>query len=129
MWWIRQKMTKRLVLLFTVGMFLLLSGCATSSSTAELIAENNAFNKTTIRGYAGQEVSIIFENKDNTSHNFAVYATPEGKQVIFKGEALSSPGTITYTFTALDEPGSYYFQCDFHPSTMNGSFIVAGTGS
>ena len=72
---------------------------------------------------------ITFENKDNVTHNFAVYDTREAKQVIFKGEALSGPGTITYTFTAPDEPGSYYFQCDFHPSTMNGSFIVAGTGS
>ena len=129
MWWTGHKMTKRLVLLITAGMFLLLSGCTTSSGTAELIAENNAFNRSTIRVLTGEEVSFIFENKDNTTHNFAVYDTQEAKQVIFRGDALSGPGTITYTFTAPDEPGSYYFQCDFHPSTMNGSFIVGGTGS
>ena len=131
MWRTGHNMTKRLVLLFTAVMFLFLSlsGCTASSGTAELIAENNAFNRSIIRVLAGEEVSFIFENKDNTTHNFAVYDTQEAKQVIFKGEALSGPGTITYTFTAPDEPGSYYFQCDFHPSTMNGNFIVAGTGS
>jgi len=122
-------MSKQLVILIIAGMFLFLSGCTTPSGTAELIAENNTFNRSTIRVQTGEEVSFIFENKDNVTHNFAVYDTSEGKQVIFKGDALSGPGTITYTFTAPDEPGSYYFQCDFHPSTMNGSFIVSGTGS
>jgi plastocyanin len=109
--------------------FLFLSGCTTSSVTAELIAENNSFNRSTIRVLTGEKVSFIFENRDNVTHNFAVYEPSETRQVIFKGEALSGPGTITYTFTAPDEPRSYYFQCDFHPSTMNGSFVVGGTGS
>jgi plastocyanin len=129
MWWTGYKMTRRLFLLLIAGILLLLSGCTASSGTAELIAENNAFSKSTIRVLAGEEVSFIFENKDNVTHNFAVYDTQETKQVIFRGDALSGQGTITYTFMAPDEPGSFYFQCDFHPSTMNGSFIVGGTGS
>ena len=122
-------MTKRLFPLLTAGMLLFLSGCTTSSGSAELIAENNAFNRSSIRVKTGEEVSFIFENKDNVTHNFAAYETQDAKQVIFRGDALSGPGTITYTFTAPDEPGFYYFQCDFHPSTMNGSFIVGGTSS
>ena len=129
MLWTGHKMTKRLFLLLTTVMLLILSGCTTVSETAELIAENNAFNRRTIRVLSGEEVSFIFENKDNTTHNFAVYDTKEAKEVIFSGDALSGPGTITYTFTAPDELGIYYFQCDFHPSTMNGTFIVGGTGS
>ena len=129
MWWTRRKTTKRLVLLFTALMFLFLSGCITGSGVAEFIAENNAFNRSTTRVSSGKKVSFTFENKDNVTHNFAVYETSEAIEVIFKGESLSGPGTITYTFTAPHEPGDYYFQCDFHPSTMNGSFIVAGTGS
>lgn len=123
------KMTKRLVVLVITGIFLFLSGCSAASGTADLIAENNTFNRSTIRVLAGEGVSIVFENKDNITHNFAVYETSETRQVIFKGEALSDPGTTTYTFTAPEKPGFYYFQCDFHPSTMNGSFVVAGTSS
>jgi plastocyanin len=113
---------------------LLLSGCVTTSpsdagGTAELVAENNAFNRSTIRVLTGEQVSFTFENRDNTTHNFAVYVTGNAEQAIFRGEALSGPGTISYTFTAPEKPGVHYFQCDFHPSTMNGSFIVGGTGS
>jgi plastocyanin len=129
MWWTGHKMTKRLFLLLTAVMLLLSSGCATSSGIAELVAENNAFNRSTIRVLTGKEVSFAFENRDNTAHNFAVYDTREAKQVIFGGDALSGPGTITYTFAAPDRPGTYYFQCDFHPSTMNGFFVVGGTAS
>jgi plastocyanin len=39
------------------------------------------------------------------------------------GEIITGPATINYTFTAPSEPGTYYFQCDVHPS-MNGDFIV-----
>ncbi len=39
------------------------------------------------------------------------------------GEIITGPAETTYTFTAPSEPGTYYFQCDVHPS-MNGDFIV-----
>jgi plastocyanin len=129
MWLARHVMTKRLMVLVTVGMLLFSLGCSADSGKADLVAESNGFNKSTLRVRAGAEVSITFENKDNTTHNFAVYRTAESTQVIFKGEALSGPGTVTYRFTAPEEPGSYYFQCDFHPLTMNGSFVVTGTVS
>ena len=123
------KMTKPLVVLVAAGMFLLLSGCTSASGTADLIAENGAFNKSTIRVETNQEVSIVFENKDNITHNFAVYASSEARLVVFKGEALPGPGTITYTFIVPESAGYYYFQCDFHPSTMNGGFVVYGSSS
>jgi plastocyanin len=116
-------------------MFILLSGCVTSNDTvdtsrpAELIADNIAFNRSIIRVIAGEEVSFTFENKDNITHNFAVYVTRDAEQPIFKGEALSGPGTINYTFIAPYEPGAFHFQCDFHPSIMKGTFYVGGTGS
>jgi plastocyanin len=132
-------------------MFLLLAGCATGpadlsvendtfdksspkASTvkevpADLIAENNKFNRSSLRVRTGEKVSVVFENRDNTTHNFAIYSDRDATQMIFQGEALDGPGTITYTFTAPNEPGSYYFQCDFHPATMNGRFTVGGTSS
>lgn len=123
------KMIKQLVVLVTGGVFLFLSGCITASGTPDLIAENNFFNRTYLRVAPGEEVSMVFENKDNTTHNLAVYEDREATQVIFRGEALQGPGTITYNFTAPEEPGNYHFQCDFHPSEMNGRFVVFGTGS
>ena len=123
-------MTIKLFLLLVAGVCLLLPGCSTTSSEeAELVAENNAFNLTEIRAEAGGEITFIFENRDNTTHNFAVYATAAAKQPIFRGEPLTGPGTIVYSFLAPFEPNFYHFQCDFHPTTMNGDFVVGGSGS
>ena len=117
---------KLAAVLVGIGILLSISGCGTDMK-ADLIAENNTFNKDTFRAYAGYEVTITFENKDNVTHNFSVYTSKDASQLIFKGEAVDGPGTVTYTFTAPEEPGDYYFQCDYHPATMNGTFVVAGT--
>ncbi|MFC2038191.1 cupredoxin domain-containing protein [Chloroflexota bacterium] len=122
-------MIKRLALLALAGILLMLAGCVSSDEPVDLIAENNDFNRNSIRVYVDEDVSIVFENRDDTAHNFAVYTTKDAGVEIFSGEALQGKGTITYTFTAPLEPGNYYFQCDFHPDTMNGSFDVYGTGS
>jgi plastocyanin len=94
-----------------------------------ITAENLSFDESLILVPAGRSVSIVFQNKDNTRHNFAVYVTRGAGNPIFQGEPVLGPGTITYTFITPEEPRLYYFQCDFHPSTMNGEFIVAGSAS
>ena len=101
----------------------------TPPGAAELVVENYAFNLYTIRVLAGEELSFVFENKDNDTHNFAVYDTRQNLEVIFRGEALSGPGFITYTFMVPDVPNIHYFRCDFHPLEENGIFIVGGTSS
>ena len=120
---------KRLATLSIVGMFLFLAACTPLSVTNDLTAEDGAFSRSTIRVSAGEEVTIVFENKDSVSHNLAVYETEEATREIFIGEIITGPKTITYKFTAPSNPGTYFFRCDVHPTTMTGNFIVAGTGS
>ncbi|NQS78251.1 MAG: hypothetical protein HQQ74_06015, partial [Methanoculleus bourgensis] len=89
-----------------------------------LTAENIAFDTDTITVPAGANVTVNFNNKDSgIPHNFAVYDSSFRSERIFVGEIITGPATINYTFTAPSEPGTYYFQCDVHPS-MNGDFIV-----
>lgn len=83
------------------------------------------FSATQLTVPGGGEVSIDFDNQDvGVQHNFAVYAE-QGGEAIFNGEIVTGPQRITYTFEA-PEPGEYYFQCDIHPPTMNGTLIVEG---
>jgi plastocyanin len=93
--------------------------------TVDLAAEDVAFDKSTITVPAGAEVTVNFDNRDaGIQHNFAVYETDAAQNSIFVGELVTGPTRTTYTFTAPSKPGTYFFRCDPHPTTMNGDFIV-----
>jgi predicted lipoprotein with Yx(FWY)xxD motif/plastocyanin len=93
--------------------------------TINLIAQNIAFNTSTITVPACSAVTINFDNKDpGTPHNFAVYTNSAAKTPIFMGEIITGPKTIVYKFTAPCTPGDYWFRCDVHPTIMYGTFKV-----
>ncbi len=93
--------------------------------SASLAAKNIAFDKSSITVPAGATVDLTFDNQDaGIPHNFAVYTDSTAKTKIFAGEIVTGPKTVTYTFTAPSQPGTYFFRCDVHPTTMTGSFIV-----
>ncbi len=90
-----------------------------------LTAQNLSFDKSTMTVRSGASVTINFTNNDSgIPHNFSVYADSSATTVIFTGAMVTGPGTATYTFTAPSTPGNYYFRCDVHPGTMNGTFAV-----
>jgi len=93
--------------------------------TLDLTAKNFAFNQEIITVPAGAEVTVNFDNQDSgIPHNFAVYEDNTAEKVIYRGEIINGPRSITYMFTAPSEPGTYYFQCDPHARIMNGDFVV-----
>ena len=104
--------------------------CASSAAspenvTIDLVAKDFAFNTSTITVPAGANVTVNFDNQDaSVGHNFAVYDSASMKNTIFKGEIISGPKKIVYTFNAPQEPGTYHFQCDPHAQKMKGEFIV-----
>ena len=116
-----------LVLMLALTVF---PSCASSTASPEnvtigLMAQNFAFNTSTITVPAGANVTVNFDNQDpSIGHNFAVYDSASMKKTIFKGEIISGPKKITYTFNAPQEPGTYHFQCDPHAQKMNGQFTV-----
>ncbi|MCM2465009.1 hypothetical protein DIC75_01535 [Methanoculleus sp. CWC-02] len=92
--------------------------------TVAIAAENFAFSMKTITVPAGAGVTVNFDNRDDgTPHNVAVYTDSSAATAIFVGEIVTGPDQATYTFTAPETPGTYFFRCDVHPS-MNGDFIV-----
>lgn len=89
-----------------------------------LSADNIAFDRNTITVPAGARVTMTFNNKEGVAHNFALYETSAADNAIFVGETITGPETITYEFAAPSTPGTYFFRCDVHPTTMTGDFIV-----
>lgn len=95
------------------------------SANLTLIAENMAFNTSTITVPTGAQVTIRFNNNDQgISHNFAVYNDSSASTRIFNGEIIQGVSSTVYTFKAPTKPGTYFFRCDVHPITMTGQFIV-----
>lgn len=94
--------------------------------TVNISAQNFAFDKSDITVPAGADVTLIFDNKEGIPHNVAVYTTPAATDVIFRGDVITGPKTITYQFKAPTTPGTYFFRCDVHPVAMRGTFTVTG---
>jgi plastocyanin len=89
-----------------------------------LTARNIAFDQKSFTVPAGSHVQLTLDNQDSgIPHNFAVYTSSAASTVIFKGDVITGPSKMTYTFDAPTSPGTYYFRCDVHPG-MNGQFIV-----
>lgn len=93
--------------------------------TLQIAAEaGNVFDKKTLTVPAGAQVTVQFTNNDPIIHNFAVYDTKGGKE-LYTGDLFKGPNvTKDEKFTAPAKAGNYYFQCDVHPDTMNGTLVV-----
>lgn len=97
------------------------------SITIDLTAQNITFDTKQITVPAGAAVTVIFKNQDaGIRHNFSVYQNLTGGQTkaIFVGDMITGPNTITYHFTAPPAGNTYFFECDVHPTIMNGTFTV-----
>jgi cytochrome c oxidase subunit II len=96
-----------------------------AGNVIDLTAQNLAFDLNTITVTAGAQVTINFDNKDGgVPHNFAVYTDSSATTVIFRGQLITGPATVKYTFDAPATPGNYFFRCDVHPTMMTGTFVV-----
>jgi plastocyanin len=90
-----------------------------------LTARNFAFDKTSFTVPAGATVILTFINDDaGVPHNFALYTSSAATTPLFQGGIVTGQVTTVYTFTAPSQPGTYFFRCDVHPTTMTGSFVV-----
>ena len=91
-----------------------------------IVAEGTTFTSDTIELKADTEATITLDNKDSVLHDLAIYETPEDassqSNPLFDGEDVST-GQHPQTIPPLDK-GEYQFQCDLHPSTMNGTVTV-----
>jgi plastocyanin len=91
-------------------------------NSPQLTAKNNQFDvaELDVPGQSGFE--LVLHNEDGIQHNVSIYSDEGHSNKVFGGE-IANPGTHVYHVQAL-APGTYYFQCDIHP-TMKGTLIAA----
>ena len=94
-------------------------------AAAALAAQGIAFTPTNVTATAKEgKVTIHFDNEDSgVPHNVAVFQGSDATgDVIFRGEIVTGPGKVDYTFDA-PPPGAYFFHCDVHPQ-MQGQITI-----
>ena len=91
----------------------------------QLTGKNLAFTPTTLSAKSGSQITIHFTNSDpSVPHNVVVFNGKDATSPpLFTGQAVTGPASIDYTFTA-PPPGTYFFHCQFHPTTMKGTLTV-----
>jgi plastocyanin len=90
----------------------------------DTVAKGLAFDPTCLVGAPGS-FTITMDNQDaGIPHNIDVYDKKDGTS-LFKTD--TSPGVTKETLDVKLDAGTYYFQCDVHPTTMFGDLaVVAG---
>ena len=100
------------------------AACAPSGTKLHVMAMNSTFDTDCLAASAGKPFTIALENQDPAiPHNLSIYTDESATQALFTGAMVIGPDTATYKVDAL-QPGTYFFRCDVHPTTMNGTFIV-----
>jgi hypothetical protein len=79
---------------------------------------------------AGVDFTVTVENLSAAVHDFSIYpsadeVTEEAALFYSFDDPVGANETKPYAIDPIEEPGEYFFRCDFHPTTMTGTFVVA----
>jgi plastocyanin len=93
-------------------------------------AAGKGFDLNTLSWAPGKPVNLVFTNKDSTGHNIYIAASKQSTSTpLFSGVTVDGGTSYTYQVSSL-AAGTYYFFCNIHPTTMNGTLTVAaGAGA
>ncbi|MEP7059692.1 MAG: cupredoxin domain-containing protein, partial [Actinomycetota bacterium] len=100
------------------------SGGGGGAADAEISASGAQFSADSLTLPAGAKSTLAFTNNDaGVQHNVAIFSDSGYSTAVFTGEFVTGPAEKTYDIPTLD-PGTYYFRCDAHPTTMTGTIAV-----
>ncbi|MDP9297299.1 MAG: cupredoxin domain-containing protein [Actinomycetota bacterium] len=102
----------------------------TVTLSASTGAAAKGFDEKALSFPANTPVDLAFANHDaGTGHNVYIAASKANASTpLFAGSTVTGPATFTYTVHPF-AAGTYYFFCNIHPTTMNGTLTVAPASS
>lgn len=132
---------KKVLPLFVVimlGLSLVLSACGGGGASTNLKVNMTEFmfDPTDFTVPAGQQITLTATNNGAVEHELVIFKLgtdpgdkfgPEDEENIYWEVEVKPGATVTETFTAPAEPGTYYVTCGIeghHEAGMNGSLIV-----
>ena len=96
-----------------------------ASISAPVGAAVNGFDPNALSVPAGKPITLTFDNQDTgITHNVVIFDGEDATAPqLFRGTPVAGVNTFPYDVKPLPE-GTYFFYCEFHPSTMTGSLTV-----
>ena len=92
---------------------------------ATTLDEPGLFDRDTLSALSGVEVSVRYDNQVPIPHNIAFFAGDSmDAPLLAKTEVAGGPGVQEVTFVTPNEPGSFLFVCQVHPTAMTGRLIT-----
>ncbi|NLX49928.1 MAG: hypothetical protein GXY82_08705 [Methanospirillum sp.] len=96
--------------------------------TVELVADSSnpesGFSPSTLTVPAGARVTLVFDNRDWTTHSVSIFADEDWDDPIFEGAPVKGPAVVEYTFTAPAAPGRYVIACGVPSPHRMGTLVV-----
>jgi plastocyanin len=91
----------------------------------EVTATDNKFSTSSLKAPPATDVVFTLVNNGKIAHNLAFYQSKGGPELATGsvGEIITGGKTVDVEFTTPGT-GSYYYQCDLHPTEMFGTFTV-----
>jgi plastocyanin/mono/diheme cytochrome c family protein len=101
----------------------------TPSTSLTETTTDNKFSNTDYTVPANAAVAIAVTNQGNAVHNWHVTDVKgsNGQDITTGDSGILGGQSVNLTFN-ITQPGTYHFQCDFHPTEMLGTLFVAGPG-
>lgn len=101
---------------------------AVSTGTIKVTMKDNAFDPKTIAVKAGDAVMFDVVNTGKVPHNMRI-ATLDGNfdsqpGVVTTPEIINAGKSGMIDWTVPNQPGTYKFRCDIHPTEMTGTITV-----
>jgi len=96
-------------------------------ASGAVIATDNRLSVSTLEAPPNTDVTFTLTNNGRSPHNLAFYTNSSASEPLVDpdsiGAIIRGGETAEVTFTT-PAAGSYYFQCDLHPTEMKGTFEV-----
>lgn len=97
--------------------------CSPPGPSVSIVADNMAFDKTSLAVPANQAVTVTFENRQDVPHGFTILEAQNSSNFFFQEAPFRGPRTVTLNVGPLRR-GDFAFKCQVHPNTMFGMFSV-----
>jgi len=94
------------------------------TDAVSLTAHALEFDRDTFTLLADANVEVRLSNEDDgVVHNFSLYESGDLAVTIYSGPLVTGPAEAAYRFRS-PSPGTYFFRCDVHPTTMTGTLVT-----